>query len=302
MTTRSPKPPWLKTSPGGGERFAAVRSALRAGRSHTVCEEARCPNRGECWSAGTATFLLLGDVCTRGCAFCSVARGDPKGVVDPEEPARTAAVAAELGLDYVVLTSVTRDDLEDGGAAHLSAAILAIRTLDRRPLVEALVPDFGPEPLKLLLDAEPSVLAHNIEVVERLTPAMRHARFSYRGSLEVLASMRGLGFTGPIKSSILLGLGETERELEAAIRDLRTAGCDLLVLGQYLQPTSRHPAPVRYVPPDEFDAWRRFSEGLGFAFTASSPLARTSYRAVEAFAASLLQPQGTEPWKRNATT
>jgi len=285
MTLRTTKPGWLKTKPGGGERYAAVRRALRAVEAHTVCEEALCPNRGECWSSGTATFLILGDVCTRGCAFCSVKRGDPGGAIDPLEPERIRKAVSELGLDYVVVTSVTRDDLLDGGASIFAGTVTAIRSLSGGPLVEVLIPDFDPDPLRTVIASGPAVIAHNIEVVERLTPIMRHSRFSYRRSLEVLSSLKRLGFRGSVKSSILLGLGEEEKDIEASMRDLRDAGCDTLVLGQYLQPTRENPPPKRYVTPEEFDAWARKALDLGFEFAASAPLARTSYRAAEVFAA-----------------
>ncbi|MDD5306001.1 MAG: lipoyl synthase [Deltaproteobacteria bacterium] len=274
------KPDWLKVRIPGGERFKTVRRAIEGHGLHTVCDEARCPNRGECWDLGTATFLILGDVCTRGCAFCAVARGDVGNPPDPDEPARVARAATEMGLDYAVVTSVTRDDLPDGGASLFAATVRALKTLDRPPLVEVLVPDYLGADLDAVLSARPEVLAHNIEVVERLAPAMRHPRFSYVRSLEALAQAAGRAIT---KSSILLGLGETSGEVERAMADLRDAGVAILVLGQYLRPTAKHAPVVEYVDPARFNELAALGTDMGFSFVAASPLARTSYRAAEAF-------------------
>jgi lipoic acid synthetase len=278
------KPDWLKMRLPGGEGYRAVRKALTAGGLHTVCESARCPNRGECWAEGTATFLILGSVCTRGCGFCSVDRGAPGGVVDEGEPARVAEAVAAMGLRYAVVTSVTRDDLPDGGASVFAATVRAIRALDPPVLAEVLVPDYLDGDLATVLDSNPEVVAHNVEVVERLTPALRHGRFSYRRSLRTLEQARATRADGLVKSSILLGLGETEEEIEATMRDLRSVGVDVLVLGQYLRPTPGHAEVVEYVHPDRFDAWAERGREMGFGFVASGPLVRTSYRAAEAFA------------------
>ena len=286
-TTRLRKPDWLKVSIPGGERYRRVHGAVRRMGLHTVCQEAHCPNVGECWDHGTATFLVLGDTCTRGCRFCAVSRGDPAGVVDADEPARVAEAAAQMELDYVVVTSVTRDDLDDGGATVFAETVAAVKALDPPPLVELLIPDLIGADLELVLDARPDVLAHNVEVVERLTEVMRHARFAYRRSLAVLeqASVRGEAIT---KSSIMVGLGESDEDVLSAMRDLRGVGVRILVLGQYLRPTRGHAEVVEYVHPERFDDWAEQGRALGFEFVAAGPLVRTSYRAAEAFAKRLV--------------
>ncbi|MFO8073732.1 MAG: lipoyl synthase [Polyangia bacterium] len=280
-----PKPEWLKVRLPGGERYRRVKRAVESGGLNTVCREARCPNVGECWDAGTATFMILGDSCTRGCRFCSVRRANPGGETDLDEPRRVARAASEMGLDYAVVTSVTRDDLEDGGAAVFADTIHSLRSLDPAPLVEVLIPDYLGEPLATVIEAGPVVLAHNIEVVERLSGSMRHSRFSYRRSLEVLEEARRLG--GPrgmlTKSSILLGLGESRFEIVSAMRDLREAGVSLLVLGQYLRPTRSSAEVAEYVRPEVFDELTEAGREMGFDYVASTPLARTSYRAAEAY-------------------
>jgi len=260
-----------------------VRKAVSSCGLHTVCEEARCPNVGECWNAGTATFLILGDACTRGCAFCAVARCASGAPSDPGEPERVARAAAEMALEYAVVTSVTRDDLADGGASIFAATVAALRRLEKPPLVELLTPDYSGGPLEAVVDSAPDVFAHNIEVVERLTPALRHRRFDYRRSLACLGAAKARRPSLVTKSSILLGLGERGEELEATMRDLRAAGVDILVLGQYLRPTPKNAEVVEYVPPEKFEEWRLCGLELGFDFVAAGPLVRTSYRAAEAF-------------------
>jgi len=287
-TTDLRKPKWLKVALPGGARFRRVAGAVRGFGLHTVCEEARCPNVGECWDHGTATFLILGDTCTRGCRFCAVSRGNPAGAADREEPARVAAAAAQMGLDYAVVTSVTRDDLEDGGASVFAATVAALRGLQDPPLVELLIPDLLGADLDTVLDARPDVLAHNVEVVARLTPSLRHPSFDYRRSLAVLSQAASRGET-ITKSSIMVGLGETDAEVSATMRDLRGAGVGILVLGQYLRPTRAHAEVVTYVEPARFDAWAEEGRALGFEFVAAAPLARTSYRAAEAFARRLVR-------------
>jgi len=277
------KPDWLRVRLPGGERYQRVRHAVRAGGLHTVCEEARCPNAAECWESGTATFLILGDVCTRGCAFCAVSRGSPEGIADESEAARVAEAAAEMGLDYAVLTSVTRDDLPDGGASAFAEAVRRLRALQPAPLVEVLIPDYSGEELSTVLGARPDVLAHNVEVVERLTPHLRHRRFSYRRSLGVLAEVRHSTPGLLTKSSILLGLGETRAEVLRTMADLREVGVEILVLGQYLQPTRDHAPVLQYVPPDVFREFAQEGQRMGFGHVAAGPLVRTSYRAAEAY-------------------
>lgn len=280
------KPPWLAVRMPGGERYRRVRAALEAGRLHTVCEEARCPNAAECWEAGTATFLILGDTCTRGCAFCAVTRGESASAPgDAEEEAgRVAAAVHRLGLDYAVVTSVTRDDLPDGGASAFAAVVRRLRALDPAPLVEVLIPDYTGAPLNTVLAAAPRVLAHNVEVVERLTPVLRHPRFGYRRSLQVLAEAQERASGVLTKSSILLGLGERREEVLQTMEDLRRAGVEILVLGQYLQPTRAHAPVAEYLAPEVFAGLAEEARRMGFGTVAAGPLVRTSYRAAEAYA------------------
>jgi lipoic acid synthetase len=276
------KPAWLKVKVPSGDRYRHVRRAVMGGGLHTVCQEARCPNVGECWQSGTATFLILGDTCTRGCRFCAVGRGDPAGALVPDEPLRVATAASEMGLSYTVVTSVTRDDLSDGGASVFAETVQALKALDPPPLVELLIPDLLGRDLETVLAAAPDVLAHNVEVVERLTPSMRHARFDYRRSLAVLegAAAHGSVIT---KSSIMLGLGESNGDVAGAMGDLRRAGVQILVLGQYLRPTRDHAEVVEYVHPDRFDSWAEQGLEMGFEHVSAGPLVRTSYKAAEAF-------------------
>ena len=278
----SPKPRWLRAPLGGGERYRRVKATLGALRLHTVCEGAGCPNAGECWSAGTATFLLMGDVCTRGCRFCGVACSARPPPLDPGEPARVAAAVAALGLDYAVLTSVDRDDLPDGGAAHFAEAIQAVRALGGAG-VEALTPDFAglEESVRTVAAAAPDVFGQNLETVRRLTPAVRDPRAGYERTLAVLALVKR-EFPGILtKSSLLLGLGETVDEVREAMADLRGAGVELLTLGQYLQPSARQLPVAEWVTPERFDALGAEGRAMGFRFVASGPLVRSSYRAAE---------------------
>jgi len=273
----------LKVRPGGGEAFGEIKRTLREQGLHTVCEEARCPNIGECWGCGTATFLIMGEVCTRGCRFCSVATGHPGGVLDEQEPSKVAAAAERWSLRWVVLTSVDRDDLPDGGAAHFAATVRAIADQSPETRVEVLTPDFGgdEQAIATVLDAEPAVFAHNLEVVRSLTPTVRDRRASYERSLEVLRVAKRLRPDGLTKSSLMLGMGETADEVREALRDLRVAGVDAVTLGQYLQPSPRCVPVERYVEPAEFEAWEAEARSMGFAMVASGPLVRSSYRAGE---------------------
>ncbi len=276
------KPPWLKRRIPAGTSYRRIPEMLRKDGLHTVCEEALCPNQGQCFSRGTATFLILGDRCTRDCRFCSVAHG-PSGPPDPEEPARVADAVREMGLHYVVITSVTRDDLADGGAGLFARTIREIRERTPETLVEVLIPDFqGDEhALHKVLEARPDVLNHNLETVPRLYPSVRPEAV-YRRSLEILERVEAYDSTIPTKSGLMLGLGESPEETGRTLRDLRQAGCSLLTLGQYLQPTRRHLPVHRFVHPDEFEEWRKVALDLGFAEVASGPFVRSSYRA-EAF-------------------
>ena len=261
-----------------------IRTVLRENRLSTVCEEARCPNLPACWGQGTATFMILGEICTRACRFCAVKHGKPSPP-DPEEPERLASAAKALGLRYVVLTSVDRDDLPDGGASHFASCIRALKKAAPNLRVEVLIPDFSGqrEALEKVVEAGPDVVGHNLETVRRLTPRVRDRRAGYELSLFVLRTLKELSPKIFTKSSLLLGLGETEEEVEEALRDLREAGVDIVVLGQYLRPTSRELPVARYVPPEEFEAWRKRALSLGFRAVLSGPLVRTSFRASEVY-------------------
>jgi lipoyl synthase len=286
-----PKPEWLKIRAPGGERYVALKAQLRERGLHTVCEEARCPNVEECWSGGTATLMLLGDTCTRGCRFCAVKTARRPAAPDPDEPAKAAESVRLMELDYVVLTSVDRDDLPDGGAAHFAAAVRAVRTASPHTLVEVLIPDFQGDPsaLAVLLASRPDVVAQNLETVERLTHPVRDPRAGYRQTLDLLARVKRMAPGTFTKSSLMLGLGEGEDEVRTALRDLRVAGAEFVTLGQYLRPTPDHLPVQRYVPPAEFEAWRVEAEGLGFLVAASGPLVRSSYRAGEFAIRAVLQ-------------
>ncbi len=280
------KPAWLKVRLPTGERqvrYGQVQRRARALRLHTVCEEARCPNIHECWGGGTATFMVMGDVCTRGCRFCAVTTRRRGAPLDPEEPAHLGQAVAAMGLDYAVVTSVDRDDLPDHGAGHFAACIRAIRAASPRTLVEVLVPDFDGDPARIaqVLAARPAVFAHNVETVERLTPTVRDPRAGYRKSLAVLAHARRIAPEIPTKSSLMVGVGETEDEVVQAMADLREVGVVALTIGQYLRPTPRH-MPVRaWIEPEQFARYERIARQMGFEAVASGPLVRSSYRAGE---------------------
>ncbi|HBL17969.1 MAG: lipoyl synthase [Elusimicrobia bacterium GWA2_69_24] len=278
-------PPWLKVRVASGSAPGKVRRQLDDGGLHTVCEEARCPNRAGCWGCGTATFMVLGDSCTRTCRFCAVPGARRPAAPDPAEPERLARSVAELGLSYAVLTTVCRDDLPDQGAGHIAACVRAIRRAAPGTGIECLIQDFrGDEGcLKIVASAAPDVLGHNLETVERLTPSVRDPRAGYRASLEVLAACTRLAPGIPAKSSLMLGLGETEAEAADALRDLRAAGVGIVTLGQYLRPSRspRHLPVAEYVTPERFERWRTFALDLGFSRVASGPLVRSSYRAGE---------------------
>lgn len=288
---RVPKPDWLRVRAPGGDTYAHLKQVLRRRGLYTVCEEARCPNVGECWGGGTATFMVLGDVCTRGCRFCAVSSGDPGGLVDEREPDNIADAVHAMGLDYVVLTMVNRDDLADEGAAHVAACIRAIKRRAPDVLVEALIGDFSgrEELVDQVCDAAPDVLAHNIETVESLQETVRDRRSGFARSLGVLGRAAGHRFAPYTKSSIMLGLGEREDEVVAAMRALRRHRVDFLTLGQYLQPTSRHLPVQEFIAPEAFDAHRRRAERMGFRYVAAGPLVRSSYRAGELFIRTLIK-------------
>jgi lipoic acid synthetase len=280
---RLPKPPWLKRRIPSGSTYQEVQRLLRDTSLHTVCREACCPNLGECYSRGTATFLILGDRCTRNCRFCAVSHGAPLPP-DLNEPARVAQAVAKLGLRYVVITSVTRDDLPDGGARIFSETIRMIRTRTPGTMAEVLIPDFQGnwEALKIVLEARPDVLNHNIETVPRLYPTVR-PRALYQRSLELLRQAGHLDPSIPTKSGFMLGLGEAAEEVRQVMHDLRGAGCHILTLGQYLQPSQNHLPVERFVSPEEFAGWKGTALAMGFAEVASGPFVRSSYHAHELF-------------------
>jgi lipoyl synthase len=281
LSTR--KPDWLKRRLPTGGTFDQVRALIEAGKLHTVCQEAKCPNIWECYSHRTATFLIMGERCTRNCRFCSVSPGLPEPL-DPDEPGRVAEAVERMGLKYVVVTSVTRDDLPDGGAAHFGATIGAIRQRVPEAEIEVLIPDFQGDPAALatVLDARPNVLNHNIETVPRLYPTVR-PQADYRRSLELLRRSQEMAPSIPTKSGLMLGLGEAPQELRQTLFDLHAAGCRILTLGQYLQPTPEHLPVEAYVPPDDFENWRRAALEMGFSEVASAPFVRSSYHARESF-------------------
>jgi len=294
-TTASPlrvpggKPRWLKAPLATGSNYDFVRKTVREHRLATVCEEAKCPNIGECWNAGTATIMLMGEVCTRACRFCAVDTGNPRGWLDADEPANAARTVQLMQLKYVVLTSVNRDDLPDGGAAHFAACVREIKRLNPETAVEALTPDFQGvlTDVATVVDSGLDVFAQNVETVRRLTHPVRDPRASYEQTLAVLAhARRHRREQGDVlvKTSLMLGLGETDDEILETMRDLRAAGVDLLTLGQYLRPTVNHLAVERFVTPQEFEQYRRRALELGFVECVSGPLVRSSYRAEQALA------------------
>jgi lipoyl synthase len=276
---RVPKPAWLRKRLPGGPTYESVRRLLREAGLHTVCQSACCPNQFECFARHTATFMILGDHCTRNCRFCAVHHGPPQPV-DPDEPRRVADAAGHLGLRYVVVTSVTRDDLPDGGADLFAAVIRTLRQRIPEVRVEVLIPDFqgNPEALETVLAAGPVVLNHNLETVARLYPAAR-PQADYHRSLALLARSRQAAPGILTKSGLMLGLGEKEAEIRTALNDLRAAGVQILTLGQYLQPTTAHLPIARYLAPEVFEGWRREALAMGFAAVASGPFVRSSYRA-----------------------
>jgi len=274
------KPNWIRAKAPTAPAVAELKAVLRTHRLHTVCEEAACPNLGECFSHGTATFMIMGDICTRRCPFCDVAHGRPNAL-DAEEPLNLARTIAAMKLKYVVITSVDRDDLRDGGAGHFKACIAAVREHAPQTKIEVLVPDFrgrADVALTIVSEVPPDVFNHNLETVPRLYKAVRPGA-DYAGSLALLQRFKAAHPQVPTKSGLMLGLGETADEIEQVMRDLRAHGCDMLTLGQYLQPSRHHLPVVRYVTPDEFAALGEKATALGFANVASGPMVRSSYHA-----------------------
>jgi lipoic acid synthetase len=282
-TVLGQKPRWLRRRLPAGADFEKVKGMIRQDRLHTVCQEAKCPNIWECFSQQTATFLIMGSHCTRNCRFCSVDTGSVEPP-DPDEPARVAEVVRRMGLKYVVITSVTRDDLADGGAIFFAETIKEIRKRIPDAFVEVLIPDFqgNAESLHTVLQARPDVLNHNIETVPRLYPQVR-PQADYRRSLELIDRAHNFDPTLPTKSGLMLGLGEVHAEVRNTLEDLLAANCRILTLGQYLQPTKNHLPVAQYIPPEEFEKWRKTALKMGFSEVASGPFVRSSYHAKELF-------------------
>ncbi len=282
--TRERKPEWLKVKLPSGGRYQEMKQNVTGNRLATVCEEARCPNLAECWNAGTATIMLMGSVCTRACRFCAVATGNPKGLLDPDEPRLAAQSVQMMGLDYVVLTSVDRDDLPDGGASHYAACIRAIKELNPDTAVEALTPDFAGafDDVRTVVDSGIEVYAQNLETVRRLTHPVRDPRAGYDRTLSVLRHAKQVRPDVLTKTSLMLGLGETDEEIEQTMDDLRNNDVDILTLGQYLRPSANHLPVERYVPPEDFKRYREIGLAKGFLEVVSGPLVRSSYRAERA--------------------
>jgi len=277
------KPEWLSVNPPNGQSYQNLKELFGNLNLHTVCVEARCPNVHECWGGGTATLMLMGDVCSRACRFCMVAPGRPQGVLDELEPENVAFALSQMGLTYVVITSVDRDDLPDGGASHFAKTIRLVKERNPGMLVEVLIPDFQGDicDLEQVVEAGPDVIAHNIETTLSLTRSVRDPRAHYWQSLSVLRNVKKLSRHIYTKSSIMVGLGESEEEVTQAMTHLRQADVDFLTVGQYLRPSPRHLKVAEYVKPEQFYRYRTIGEGLGFRYVASGPLVRSSYRAGE---------------------
>jgi lipoic acid synthetase len=278
------KPSWLRISAKSGPKYQKVRGLVKEHKLHTVCEEAKCPNINECWEAGTATMMIMGSVCTRACRFCSVDTGNPKGWLDKDEPQNVAQTVKTMDLNYIVLTSVDRDDLTDGGASHYAETVKAIKALSPKTQVEALTPDFAGQTkaVDLIVDAGIVVFAQNIETVERLTKKVRDPKAGYQQTLDVLAYCKKQHPDILTKTSLMLGLGETDEEVLQCMQDIKNHGVDILTLGQYLRPTLNHLPVERYVSPEKFLEFRNKGLAMGFLEVVSGPLVRSSYRAERA--------------------
>jgi lipoic acid synthetase len=285
------KPDWLTIRPPSGKNYDELKSLFQSLELHTVCQEARCPNLHECWGGGTATLMLMGDVCSRACRFCMVTPGRPQGSLDELEPDKVAFALSQMGLTYVVLTSVDRDDLEDGGASHFAKTIRLVKQKNPGMLVEVLIPDFQGDlaDLRKVVEAGPDVVAHNIETTLSLTSRVRDPRAQYWQSLSVLRNVKKLNRRVYTKSSLMVGLGETEEEVTQAMTHLRQAAVDFLTVGQYLRPSQRHLRVAEYVRPEQFERYRAIGERLGFLYVASGPLVRSSYKAGEFFIKSAIE-------------
>jgi lipoic acid synthetase len=297
---KHPKPEWLKVRAPGGENYLKIKADLAKFNLHTVCEEARCPNIGECWSGGTATFMLLGDTCTRGCKFCSVKTGNPKGEVDAFEPEKIAHTVSSMNLSYIVLTSVDRDDLPDQGVSHFVRTVELTKTMRPEMLMEVLTPDWRGDDvcIETMARSGADVLAHNVETIERLQREVRDPRCSYSQSMHVLQNYLKKGTESGrkvvTKTSIMMGLGESDEEVLKCMQDLVSIGVRVLTLGQYLQPTHRKLDVKEYVSPERFSALAKEGEAMGFAYVAAGPLVRSSYRAGEYFIEKILRGEKSD--------
>lgn len=291
------KPSWLRSEIPAGENYVRLKQMIKERGLHTICEEGKCPNLGECWGGGTATFMLMGDVCTRGCRFCNVLTRKQGSPLDPQEPFKVAEAACAMNLDYIVITSVDRDDLPDGGAAHFAATIEQIHLQSQESiLIEVLTPDFHGKlaDVETVIRVKPTVYSHNLETVRALTPKVRDPRCSFDQSLQVLRHVKTIDATMITKSSLMLGLGETTDDVLSAMDDLRAAGVDILTLGQYLQPTTKHVLVSEFVTPEHFDFLAEEGRKRGFAFVAAGPLVRSSYRAGELFIKNFIESRQSQ--------
>lgn len=297
--TRTKKPEWIKMRAPAGERYMQIKDLLKGLNLATVCQEAQCPNIGECWGGGTATIMLMGEVCTRGCRFCNVKTGNPKGKLDLEEPQKVSYAISKMGLDYVVLTSVDRDDLPDEGSGHFAETVRLLKVSAPNLVVEVLTPDFkgNEEYIGKVVDAAPDVFAHNVETVERLQKRVRDPRAGYAQSLRVLEYVKERDDSRYTKTSIMLGLGETDQEVKQTLRDLRAVDCDVVTFGQYLQPKPRHLPVEAFITPEKFKSWQYEAEAMGFLYVASGPLVRSSYRAGEFFMKGVIEKRKQEASK-----
>lgn len=279
------RPEWIKVRAPGLDSKDKVGDKLRELGLNTVCREANCPNQGECWGQGTATFMLMGSVCTRNCRFCDVKTGNPEGALDETEPNRVKRAVEEFELDYVVLTSVDRDDLSDGGAKHFRKVVEKIKEIPDPPLVEGLIPDFSgdPQSLELVARSGLEVVGHNIETVERLSPGVRDSRAGYKLSLSVLKKLNQINSNLVTKSSIMVGLGESEKEVRGAMKDLRRAGVDIVTVGQYLRPTKKQLPVEEFLDTSYFETIKRAGDKMGFSSVIAGPFVRSSYKAKETY-------------------
>lgn len=284
-------PQWLAIKPASTEKYGSIKSTISSLGLHTVCVEAHCPNMSECWSGGTATFMILGDLCTRGCTFCAVHKSAKGSAVDPKEPEKLAMVVKEWGLGYLVVTSVARDDLPDQGSTHFANCVSEIKKANPDTVVEVLIPDFqgSTECLGNIVKSHPDVIGHNIETVERLSTRARDRRANYRQSLELLRKSKELDPSIYTKSAMMLGIGEEEEEVIASLKDLRVAGVDFLAIGQYLRPSLHHIEVKEYVRPERFAAIKEIALGMGFRYVAAGPFVRSSYKAGEYFISSIVR-------------